>query len=64
MNFNDLHSLAKRIDTQVKSLESKVSDPMSMIYSKNYSNQGVKLLTTLKGKIEEVDKKKVNRANT
>lgn len=59
-NFNDMHALAKRIDTQVKLLETKVADPMGMIYSNN-SSQGVKVLTMLKGLIEDVDKKKVNR---
>lgn len=59
MNFNDMHTLAKRIDAQVKLLETKVSHPMSMIYSNN-SSQGVKMLSLLKCMINDVETKKVN----
>lgn len=58
MNFNDMHALAKRIDTQVKSLEAKVAHPMSMMYSNN-SSQGVKVLSMLKDMIKDVETKKV-----
>lgn len=58
MNFNDLHVLAKRIDTQVQSLETKLANPMSMMYSNN-SSQGVKVISMLKGLIDDVEKKKV-----
>lgn len=58
MNFNDMHALAKRIDTQVKSLEAKVAHPMSMMYSNN-SSQGVKVLSMLKDMIKDVENKKV-----
>lgn len=59
MNFNDMHALAKRIDSQIKLLETKVSDPMSMMYSKN-SGQGVKVLSMLKDTIENIETKKVS----
>lgn len=59
MNFNDMHTLAKRIDAQVKSLETKVSHPMSLMYSNN-SSQGGKVLSLLKNMIDNVDTKKVN----
>jgi len=58
MNFIDMHALAKRIDTQVKSLEAKVAHPMSMMYSNN-SSQGVKVLSMLKDMIKDVETKKV-----
>lgn len=58
MNFNDMHALAKRIDTQVKSLEAKVAHPMNMMYSNN-SRQGVKVLSMLKDMIKDIEKKKV-----
>lgn len=54
-----MHGLAKRIDSQVKSLETKLSDPMGMIYSNN-SGQGVKVLSMLKDKIESIETKKVS----
>ncbi|KAL5244315.1 hypothetical protein ACI65C_011725 [Semiaphis heraclei] len=57
MNFNDMHALAKRIDTQVKSLEAKVAHPMNMMYSNN-SRQGVKVLSMLKDMIKDIEKKK------
>lgn len=59
MNFNDMHALAKRIDSQVKSLETKVSDPMSMMYSNN-SGQVVKILSMLKDRIAMMETKKVS----
>lgn len=49
--------LAKRIDMQVQSLETKVANPMIMVYSNN-SSQGVKVLSMLKGMIEDIEKKK------
>lgn len=58
MNFNDMHALAKQIDSQVKSLETKVAHPMSMMYSNN-SSQGVKVLSMLKNMIKDVENKKV-----
>jgi len=58
MNFDEMHVLAKQIDTQVKSLETKVAHPMNMIYSNN-SSQGVKVLSMLKKMIEDVETKKV-----
>lgn len=53
-----MHTLAKRIDTQINILESKVSNPMNMMYSDN-SSQGVKVLSMLHGIIENLDTKKV-----
>lgn len=53
-----MHAAAKQIDTQVKLLEAKVAHPMSMMYSNN-SSQGVKILSMLKGMIEDVQAKKV-----
>lgn len=58
MDFSNMHTLAKRIDTQINVLESKVSNPMNMMYSDN-SSQGVKVLSMLKGIIENLDNKKV-----
>lgn len=60
MDFNDMRALAKRIDTQVESLETKLAHPMGMMYSNN-SSQGVKVLSMLKGLIQDVDKKKVSK---
>lgn len=58
MNFNDMHVMAKKIDTQVTSLEARIANPMSMIYSNN-SHQGVKILSMLKNMIEDIETKKV-----
>lgn len=58
MNFKDMHDFAKRIDTQVKLLETKLAHPMSMMYSNNTS-QGVKVLSMLKDMITNVEIKKV-----
>ncbi|XP_025409665.1 uncharacterized protein LOC112683035 isoform X2 [Sipha flava] len=57
MNFDDMHVLAKRIDSQIRSLETKVSDPMSMMYS-NIFGQGVKVLSMLKDTIENIGRNK------
>lgn len=57
MNFNEMHDLSKHIDAQITSMESKVACPMNMMYSN--SNQGVKILSTLRGMIENVASKKV-----
>jgi hypothetical protein len=59
MNFDDMHVLAKRIDSQIRSLETKVSDPMSMMYS-NIFGQGVKVLSMLKDTIENIGRNKVS----
>ncbi|XP_050443856.1 uncharacterized protein LOC126847567 [Adelges cooleyi] len=59
MNFSNLHNMAKHIDLQVKTLETKVANPMGMIYSNN-SNQGVKILSMLKDMSDDIEKKKTN----
>lgn len=57
MNFNEMHDLSKHIDAQITSLESKLACPINMVYSN--SNQGVKILSMLRGMIENVASKKV-----
>lgn len=52
--------MAKHIDLQVKTLETKVANPMGMIYSNN-SNQGVKILSMLKDMSDGIEKKKVDK---
>lgn len=54
-----MHNFAKRIDAQVKLLETKVAHPMNMMYSNN-SSQGVKVLSMLKDMIKNVEIKKVH----
>lgn len=58
MDFNDMRASAKRIDAQIKSLEAIVAHPMNMLHS-NGSNQGVKVMSKLKGMIEDVETKRV-----
>lgn len=58
MEFKHMHNLAKRIDNQVKSLETKLANPMSLMYS-DTSHQGVKVLSMLNALITDVEKKKV-----
>lgn len=57
MNFEEMHVLSQHIDTRIKLLESKIASPMSMMYSN--SNQGVKIMSMLKGMIENLETKKV-----
>lgn len=57
MNFEEMHALSQHIDTRIKLLESKIASPMSMMYSN--SNQGVKIISMLKGMIENLETKKV-----
>lgn len=58
MNFNDLHSMAKKIDLHVNTLEAKVANPRGMIYSNN-SSQCVKVLSLLKDMVSSIEEKKV-----
>lgn len=57
MNFDEMRALSQQIDTRIKLLESKIASPMSMMYSN--SNQGVKIISMLKGMIENLESKKV-----
>lgn len=59
MNFNDMHTLAKRIDTKIKALETKVARPMNIIFHDN-SSEGVKVLSLLNDTIQDITKKKVS----
>lgn len=59
MNFNDMHTLAKQIDTKVKLLETKVAHPMNMMFHDN-SSQGVKVLSLLNDNIQDIENKKVS----